>query len=212
MMPSETLLRWIIEGESHISRFREKERIVNQVVIPLLANGTVRELASGYLVSKRRGCQVWFMVLTNDGRVDELRAAVESHLREIPWRREQADVDDPLLDPDTVSYRQLLREVTDVALDLHGDPNLIEHQMHLIHIACGTADAAGELLDFLHQYSRTFAAFPEHHKLEFWTAFKQPSPHPKLPVPIQCFWNIVLGCEPAPGGNPAAVADLIGIT
>lgn len=210
-MPSETLLRWIIEGESHTSRFREKERIVNQVVIPLLANGAVRELASSYLVSKRRGCQVWLMIHTDDGRVDELRAAVESHLREIPWRREQAGLHDPLLRPDAVTYRQLLREVTDVALDLHGDPNLTEHQMYLIQVACGTDDTANELQDFLYQYSPTFAAFPEHHKLDFWNGFKQPGPRASLPIPMQCFWNLVLGCEPAPGGNPAAVADLIGI-
>lgn len=210
-MPSETLLRWIIDGDAHIGRFREKERIVIEAVIPLLANDAVRELASDYLVSKRRGCEVWLTVLTNNGRVEDLRTAVESHLHEFPWRYEQGDDGDPLLDPGVARYRKRLREVTDVALDLHGDPNLVAHQMFLIQIACGTGDAIRDLHDFLYRYSPTFAAFPEHHKLDFWNGFKQPGPRASLPIPMQCFWNLVLGCEPAPGGNPAAVADLIGI-
>jgi hypothetical protein len=210
-MPSETLLRWILDGGSQISRFREKERIVNQAVIPLLANGAVVDLVSDYLVSKRRGSEVWLTVFTQKEHIDELRPAVESHLYEYPWRFEQGPADDPFLDPKLASYRHRLREVTDVALDLHGDPNLVEHQMFLIQVACGTDDNARELNDFLCQYSPTYAAFPEHHKIAFWNEFTQPAPQPGLPVPILYFWNIVLGCEPAPGGNPAAVADLIGI-
>jgi hypothetical protein len=150
-------------------------------------------------------------VVTAEERADELRSAVESHLYEFPYRHQAGDSSDPLLRPENAAYRRRLREVTDVALDLHGDPNLVEHQMFLIQIACGTDDNARDLHDFLCQYSPTYASLPEHHKIAFWHGFTDSAPDPALPAPVQCFWNIVLGVEPSPGGNPAAVADLIGI-
>lgn len=210
-MRPETLLRWVIDGGSQMSRFREKERIVNQAVIPILANAAIGKLTSDYLVGKRRGCEVWLTMFASAASAEALQTAVEAYLYEFPWRHEPGDLDEPLLLPHVSSYRRRLREVTDVALDLHGDPNLVEHQMFLIQIACGTDDNATDLHDFLCQHSPTYAAFPEYHKITFWNEFTQPGPDPSLPLPIHSFWNIVLGCEPAPGGNPAAVADLIGI-
>ncbi len=210
-MPRETLLRWIIDGDSYSSRFRAKERIVNQAVIPVVTDPSVKQLASDYLVSKRRGAEVWLSMFVPDHSAAELKEIVEEHLYEFAWRSEEENKTDPLLTPKLRGYRRRLREVTDVALDLHGDPNLVEHQMFLIQIACGTDDNARELHDFLSQYSPTYAAFPEHHKIAFWNEFTQPAPAPGLPAPIGSFWNIVLGCEPAPGGNPAAVADMLGI-
>ncbi len=210
-MLTEVLLRWIIDGGAQLSRFREKERIVNQAVIPLLANGAVRDRVSDYLVSKRRGSEVWLSIYAEVDRADDLVVAVESHLYEFPWEHERLTSGDPLLEPAAHAFRHRLREVTDVALDLHGDQNLVEHQMFLIQIACGTDENIRDLHDFLCQYSPNYAGFPEHHKIEFWSGLTEPGPDESLPVPIQCFWNIVLGCEPAPGGNPAAVADMIGI-
>lgn len=210
-MPREIIVRWIIDGGSYVSRFREKERIVNQAVIPILATPAVKDCATDYFVSKRRGTEVWLTMFASDREIPPLREAVEGELYDFAWRHERVDEGDPLLAPAFRSYRRRLREVTDVALDLHGDPNLVEHQMFLIQIACGTDDNARELHDFLVQYSATYATFPEHHKIAFWNEFTQPAPDSSLPAPIQCFWNIVLGCEPAPGGNPAAVADMLGI-
>ncbi len=208
---SDTLLRWIIDGGDPTSRFREKERIVNDAVLPALAQEIVAGAVSDYHVSKRRGCEVWFTLIAPGDRVAEIQQAIFPFFRDFHVRPAPPDPDDPLLDPAHLPYRRRLRQVTDIALDLHRDPNLVEHQMFLIQLACGTEDQPRLLDEYLVQTSPTYAAMSELERADFWRAFYAPAPAAGLETLERSFWNLVVGCNPERGGNPVAVADLIGI-
>jgi hypothetical protein len=207
----DTLLRWIIDGGDPTSRFREKERIVNDIVSPALAQEIVASGVRDYHVSKRRGCEVWLTVIAPSERVEAVERAITPFFRACTVRRSPPQPNEPLLDPAHLTYRRRLRQVTDVALDLHRDANLVEHQMFLIQLACGTEDQSRLLDDYLVQTSPTYAAIPEVERPDFWRAFAAPPPAPGLETLERSFWNLVVGCNPQKGGNPVAVADLIGI-
>ena len=207
----DTVRRWIIDGGDPTSRFREKERIVNDVVLPALAQEVVATAVTDYHVSKRRGCEVWLTVIVPEDLVDTVQGAITPFFEGFRVRTAPADGDDPLLDPAHLPYRRRLRQVTDVALDLHRDPNLVEHKMFLIQLACGTEDQLRLLDEYLVQTSPTYATIPEVERPDFWRAFYTPAPAPGLDTLERSFWNLVVGCNPERGGNPVAVADLIGI-
>ncbi len=140
-MYPDVLYRWRLEasGPDPVARKRE---IVNRAVIPAIAETPVKEKSVTYYVSKQPRDPppvphtVWLTLMAPLAQEAALRAAVEPHLAGVTVVEFCVTPADPILKPDYAWYRQSLRTVTDVALELHtnGDPHFLGHRGFLLCI------------------------------------------------------------------------------
>lgn len=204
--------------------FRHTEALVTSHVGPALRDPVVREHAQAFRIRKRCDSEASgldFALVAPRDSAESLRGVAHRHLETRPWRHWVSDAD-PLLVPAFSEYVQGLRELTDIALDLHCVPEaqLRQHQCFLVRIGCSHLDPRFELHPYLVQYS---AAYARHATIregqgpwswaheEFWARCYTPGPSPEHPAPLSALWNIVVGITPRRWDDPTALVSRLGI-
>lgn len=219
------LFRWTlpVAGSSLPERLRVLERIVVEEAAVLLRDPVVREHATDYYLEKDADDEPAALAIGIVAPPESeavLEAAAARRLRSESFRQ-RVEPPDVFLHPIAAEYRRGLREVTEVALDLHGceEPQLRGHQCLLIRIACGALDPRFELQARLAQHSPAYVRLagvaelahdPWAHEA-FWARLYTPGPGAHLGRPIDWLWKIVLGIVPRRWNDPVAVARQIGI-
>lgn len=206
--------------------FRRTEALVTSHVGPALRDPVVREHAQAFRIRKWHDPEdsgLDFALVAPREAADTLRGAVDRHLGSQPWRHGASDAD-PLLIPAFSEYLRGLRELTDIAIDLHCVPDgqLRQHQCFLIRIGCSHVDPRYELHPYLEQHSPAYVRHAMMRRREgqglwswaheeFWARCYTPGPSPEHPAPLFALWNIVVGITPRRWDDPAAVASRLGI-
>ncbi|MBI4513104.1 MAG: hypothetical protein HY702_03250 [Gemmatimonadetes bacterium] len=224
------LLRWIVPaaGSSLPASLRALERIVVEEAAAAVRDPVVQEHAVAYHLEKRpdgeqdAGGQAALVIGIVAPPEPEavLTAAVARHLRSESFRQ-RLEPPDVLLHPVAAEYRRGLREVTDVALDLHCgvERQLRAHQCALLRVGCGALEPRFGLQAHLAEHSAAYvrlaglAGAPQDlwaHEA-FWMRLYTPGPGAHLGRPIDWLWKIVLGVIPRRWSDPVAVAHQVGI-
>lgn len=222
-----------VGGDTVPARLRALERLVPEAAAPLLGDPLVQEHAEAYHLIKRVGAKggggsevagLDLLILAPADAGDPIRAASERHLGN-GWEKEATtESQEFLAHPVARDYRIGLRDITDIALELHpAEPALLrEHQCFLIDLACRGRDPRHELHPYLCEHSPTYLSRSgasgregaslwgwEHE--EFWTRLFTPGPAMELLAPLASLWNIVVGERIRRGSERSGVLRTLGI-
>jgi hypothetical protein len=194
-----TLYRWRIDASGPDAVARKRE-VVNLAVVPAVAEPAVQ--SATYYVSKQPRDPVeptvWLAVVAPPTAEAALRAAVEPRLAGVTVVDYCAAQGDPVLRPEHAWWRRGVRDVTDVALDLHrgSDAEFLAHRGFLLHVAGRLqvfANPQPTLRDYMSQHSqsfRTICAAPAEED-EFWRDFFTWPTEPVLSYPGHWLFNIM---------------------
>ena len=125
---TEALFRWKLDA-THAG-FTD---VVNHPVVPVLQNARVLRKVSAYYVSKHNDDPnptrptVWLVLFGWVNHEKHLRTLVERHLSSSVVAEFWVSHEDVMLGPAAAGYRRRLRQVVDVALELHASPYLLAH-------------------------------------------------------------------------------------
>jgi hypothetical protein len=184
-------LRWFVAKPG--TGYRGLEEIVNRACRPALEASRAAGLLESAYVSKK-GTEIWLTAFSDLSRDVSTIALIEPHLSGYCYRSGHGSdpATEEMLQSRCDEFRQCLDLMTRIALDVHGDQDLISRQKALIWIGKHGRHHRDLLDPFLRENSPTFCdiADPE----AFWSRLGCNC----LSGPTDCLhwlYNIVLGFD-----------------
>lgn len=159
--PDLTCFRWFVALNPNT--YRQAEHAINQHCIPALAAARSAVKAESAYVSKHLDqCNVWLTIFASLRDAGPLVNAVGPSFSGAQVRHEVISdlAREELLQSHCDSFRAALDLVTRVALDIHRDRALPDHQRALVAVGVGGRARRPELESYLTTRSATFAANP----------------------------------------------------